>query len=507
MRDDRSTTRTLGAAVLCASLLAAGAVATSAPEAAHAETATATAEQDTRSVLSGSGTTVLHLRWDGTTPVLESAAADGTVHDPNRVRFALPPAPDESVASGDRNVLLMPAFDPDLDLSWVGRPGERFPAALAWETPDRPGHLITFDPPPAEIDPDSVRLALKESSGPSWMELFSYRPGGYLFTKRLISSAHPWYHNHLFDGVYDLDTTWAFGAPGRYSATFVVYAEKEDGTPVNSAPATIDWDVQAGASGTGSPAPSSPAPPSGAATPAPDDPTAPNREDATAPTPGTDSGGGPSGIPDGPGGPTAGAPVAPDAGTPKPGAVPESGAAAGPLDEASGGGRPATGSAVPGGPAPAAAPLGGPGLPPGPASGGDTGSSGVGRALTVTPGVSSPAALAAAGAPADAVQVPSGAFSVVDGALPAGSPADQASTAGPPADVPGSPAVPEAAPSWVQQIPAAVQPVAAAVATVDLWAWAFTGLALLATAGFTGLFAARRRDRAEALAEQQTEEG
>ncbi|MDO4240711.1 hypothetical protein [Micrococcus sp.] len=59
----------------------------------------------------------------------------------------------------------------------------------------------------------------------------------------------------------------------------------------------------------------------------------------------------------------------------------------------------------------------------------------------------------------------------------------------------------------MQQVPAAVQPMAAAVATVNLWAWAFTGLALLATAGFTGLFAARRRDRAEALAEQDGAEG
>ncbi|MDO4240904.1 MAG: hypothetical protein Q4D18_11890, partial [Micrococcus sp.] len=329
MRDDRSTSRTLSAAVLCASLLTTSAVATFAPEAARAETATAAAEQDTRPVLSGSGTTVLHLRWDGTTPVLESAAADGTVHDPNRVRFALPSVPDESVASGDRNVLLMPAFDPDLDLSWVGRPGERFPAALAWETPDRPGHRITFDAPPAGIKPDSVRLSLKESSGPSWMELFSYRPGGYLYTQRIISSAHPWYHNYIFDGVYDLDTSWAFGAPGQYSATFVLYAEKEDGTPVNSNPATIDWDVRVGASEEPSPAPSPAAPapiqsapppsaptpsesvptpsapaasesaptpsspspgesasstptPSGAATPAPEGSTAPAAEDPTA---------------------------------------------------------------------------------------------------------------------------------------------------------------------------------------------------------------------------------
>lgn len=566
-----------GAAVLTAGALALAA-AVALPSLALAEPSSTPAvqtEEDPRPVLSGRDTTVLQLRWDGTQPVFESVSADGTVYNPNRVRFALPSIPDDAVRSKDRNVFQVPPFNSRIDLSWVGKVGERYPAALGWETSTQRGHKIVFEAPPEGIKPDSVRLSLREFTGPSWMELFSYRPGGYEFTRRIISSAHPYHLNYTFkDGNYNLNPTWAFGAPGEYSATFLFYAETVDGKEVVSNPATLDWDVTAGApKAPPAPTPTPEPSPTPTPTPTPEPSPEPTPEPSPTPEPGTD----PSPAPGTQPAPTPGEGGDPAPGTPDPstGSTPSGPGTPGTSAPApSGGGRDGSategsaphapgragddGTAASDGPAPVGAVPGGPtgGFGPGsgvvpapavPAAGGlfQAGAADAGM-VTLVPGISSPELLAAAGNPGEQMQVPAGELARLSGLeAPAGWPAagapgtgggEWAGQAGQPGQ-PGAPlgeagqaapageaapangavaadgAVAEAAPApwwqptaqgpapaWTEKVPVAVRPAAVAVASVNVWAWALSGLALLAGAGFTGLFAARRRDRAEALA-------
>ena len=194
-------------------------------------------------------TTVLHLRWDDGKPVLEGIDSSGKPFNPNQVVFDLakkkalnPRDPD-----GDENLLTLPEFDDSGkgDISWVGKPGEVFPAAMHFDGKDKEAWKSSFDEVPDSVDPDSILLRMVEVTGPSWVEVFTYRPG-YAYTKRIFSSTHPWYQNFPMDPKVAEEPNWVFGKPGDYTISLAVQAKTKSGEKLASNTITQRWHVTAG---------------------------------------------------------------------------------------------------------------------------------------------------------------------------------------------------------------------------------------------------------------------
>lgn len=240
--------------------------------------------------LSDPGTAVFHLGWDGSTPVLDALGPDGKKINPNTVTFDLAPRPTSAKndRDGDENLLTLPAIgdrDDEENIQWVGKPGEVFPAAMYWNAAGKKAWPSQIDAIPSDIKPGSVLIKLVEVQGPSWVEVFTYRPG-YAFTERIFSSSHPYFQNYPLKNPAAFEPNWLFGKPGDYEISLSVEARKVDGTKVKSNTITQNWHVTAGAEKTESPQPSPSQPtPSDSTPPEPSAPSAPGTKQPD--TPGT----------------------------------------------------------------------------------------------------------------------------------------------------------------------------------------------------------------------------
>lgn len=210
-------------------------------------TALAASTVDGKDLLSRRHVDAAHVSWaDGH---LDVQVVDGqTVRPADDVAVRLGPDADADGAEVSR--ITVPN---DPNFSFLGKPGDH-----VWNAPQ---HMYANWAPvwaglgagdiPDTIDPSSISLELKGTTGPGTMEVYRTNYAG--TPKRAFSSADgapaslrsnkmkPGAHGHY---------NWAFTKPGRYDVQWQAHARTTDGKPVSSPVRTVTWyvgtDEQAG---------------------------------------------------------------------------------------------------------------------------------------------------------------------------------------------------------------------------------------------------------------------